>query len=243
MATYPNYNSFPAQNPYMQPPGLGGQDPFSYLRNQYGNVFQQDPGMENARKYQEAVRGQIAMSPFYYAPQTMSSYNQFMADKNLGGGYKQKMDKAYGQLQGAVQGYQQGLGGLRSAAQGRNSVVARQALAQRQAAMGDIAQQAALQGAAGNPALARTALMQQSQVGQNMAAQIAAARSQERQQAQLAYMQALQGNVGNVGNMYNAANQMFTGAQGTWGALNNAGLQAQAQAASAFNQNPNLKAR
>lgn len=246
MAIYPDYNSYPRSGPgnqYMQGPATGGQDQMKYIQNWYGNNFMNNPGMDNARKYMEAQRGYIASNPFVFQPQTMQSYQQFMQDPNLGGGYKQQMDQSYNQLGRAVRGYQGGLAGMRAAAQGRNSVVAQQANAQAQAGMRDIAQQAALQGAAGNPALARTAVMQQAAFGQNMAPQIAAARAQERQAAQQAYMQALQGSVGNYGNLYGAANQMYTGAQSGWGALNNAGLQAHAQATSAFNQNPNLKAR
>ena len=76
-------------------------------------------------------------------------------------------------------------------AAGKNSIVQREALAQRQQAMGDIARQTAMSARGGmNPAMQRAAMMQQSQVGANMAAQVAAARAREQQEAQRAYLAA-----------------------------------------------------
>lgn len=232
-------NMGPPPQPGMPPSNPGG----NWLSNFYNQTWANDPGMENARKAEERYRTDIMMNPNAFYGQTLNNYQQYMNDPSLGGGYKNQMDQGYNQLGQSIRGYEQGLGGLQRLAQGRDSVVAKQAQAQRQLAMQDVAQQAALQGAAGNPALARQAIMQQSSMGQNMAAQIAAMRAQEKQQAQMNYMNALQGNVQNYGNQWNAGNQMYNDARTGWGALNTSAQQSQSQVVNGFNQNPDVRAR
>lgn len=261
MAVYPNYPMLP-QSPLgsFRDQYRGGTmavnpaDPANSDVDYFRSKFVTNRGYDNFKAYQGALQGQLAMDPFRFQPQVNASYDQFMANPALGGGYKQRADAAYGQM--ANPAYmkdlrQQAMGntkymrGLYDQVGDAHSTVLQQALAQRQAAMGDVTRQAAMQqGAQYNPAIARTALMQQAMMGQNMASQIAAARAQERQQALMNYAQARQGAQGAynqaLGQNFGAANQMFTGAQNAWGALNDIGLQGHAQATSAFNQNSNL---
>lgn len=257
MASYPNYPAI-NQNWWQRPDGApptqpnGGynpnlvtssQNPMDSMVDWLGQTFQRQGGAGNWKKYSGAVQGQLALDPFRFQPQAMQQYQQFMGDPNLGGGYKRGADQSFDWYKQQVHRLNNSpvMKEMFANAQGRNSVVDQQANAQRQAAMRDIAMQSSMQqGAQYNPALARTALMQQSMMGQNMAPQIAAMRSQERQQAQLNYMNAMNQNIGNYGNLAGAAQQQYTDANNRFGALSDIGLQGHAQATSAFNQNPNL---
>lgn len=255
---YPNYPTMPQMNNNGQfDPGLVTPQYNDLLRS--GTAYRtqrfiNDGGMDNFNKMRGQYNADVAMNPFTYQQQTMGSYQNFMNDPSLGGGYKQQMDAAYGRmndprymnsLQNQAMGNTGYMKDLYNMAGNKGSVVLQQANAQRQAAMRDIAMQSSMQqGAQYNPALARTALMQQASMGQNMAAQVAAARAQERQQALMNYAQARQAAQGiygqQLGQNYGAANQLYTGAQNAWGAMNDIGLQAHAQQTSAVNQNANL---
>lgn len=171
-------------------------------------------------------------------------YNQDPRTQQGWGQYNQ----AYGNLSGAAAGYQdyannflnKDMRALEGQAYGRykdakghwqnvESYADKYGAAQRQQAQGDIAKQAAMNARGGMSAAdRRNAIMQSSGVGANMASQIAAARTQERQQAMMQYLQAqemqrnarlsgttMMGNVTDAaGNYVGAANQTFGGIGG-----------------------------
>jgi hypothetical protein len=159
-----------------------------------------------------------------------------------------RMDTAYGGMGSAMSGYGSAanqyydqsqaflandMDALRGQAYGEGpSYADAYGAAQRQQAMGDIARQAAM-GARGGMSAAdrRNAIMQQSNVGANMASQIAAMRQQERQQAMQQYLGAQQAQLaaresgvaakGQVfegyGKMYDAAGQGYNTELGRFG--------------------------
>lgn len=123
--------------------------------------------------------GNETRDQFWAQPGMMDAFN--MQRKEVGGALAQDP-----RFSGMMNQMYQGAMGDPS-----QSVVLRQAQAQRQAAMGDIAKQSAMGARGGmSPAMQRAAMMQQSQVGANMAAQVAAARAQERQNQMAQFLQA-----------------------------------------------------
>lgn len=142
---------------------------------------------------------------------------------------------------------------------GKMSFAEQAGFAERDNAMRDIGTQASMQqGAQFNPAIARMAMMQQSGVGQNMAAQIAAQRAQERMAAQQSYIgaqdwlmnsqmggQKMQlgmesDRVGMMSDLYQGGRERWLDQAQTWQNLMDTGLQAHAQGTTAMNQNQQI---
>jgi hypothetical protein len=182
--------------------------------------------------------GQQSLQDYYDDPRVNAARQQAQgAVSRFGGGQlgRQVMDTATGNTSM--------MRGLRAQALGRApSVVNRNAAAQRMGASRDIAFQLQAGGGGNNPALQRAAMMQQGQLGAQMAPKVAAARAAERQAAMGQYMNAQQGarqqalgmgqqQVANAMGMYNTANQGY-------GAGTGIGLQGHQQASSAYNENP-----
>jgi hypothetical protein len=159
--------------------------------------------------------------------------------------YQGMQDRTFGRAAGGIQRFNQRLGAnlndarnflgndmqsLRRAAYGKGqSLTDQYGLAQRQMAQGDIAKQAAMNARGGMSAAdRRNAIMQSSNVGANMAAQLAEQRTAERQQAMQRYLMAQQarrdavaGATGHMGagvdarsNLYNMANAGLAGEAG-----------------------------
>jgi hypothetical protein len=162
-------------------------------------------------------------------------------------GYDQSLG-AFGDAAGGYSKYannflKNDIGALRNQAYGQGPSYAEQyGAAQRQQAQGDIAKQAAM-GARGGMSAAdrRAAIMQSSNVGANMAAQIAAARTQERQAAMQQYLQARQAQlqargmgVEALGAVNNAQAGRYGMDQTGWGGFTQAGQTTTAQQGNAF---------
>lgn len=139
-------------------------------------------------------QGQMAQDPRIAATQGKMDYRQ----DQLGSSVSDFARGAQRYGQDARGFLSKDMGSLRGAAYGQGQSYADLwGAQQRQQAMGDIARQAAM-GARGGMTAAdrRNAIMQQSNVGANMASGIAAAREQERQQAMQTYLGAQQAQLG-----------------------------------------------
>lgn len=160
-----------------------------------------DDALEMARPY---AFGEAFAGPNYDKFSSMVQNDPRLSGANQA--YDQSLGRMQGsadQFSGAAQRYnkqsqnflngmtRQG-GALHKAAFGNGpSYADKYGAAQRQQAQGDIARQAAMGSRGGmNAASQRAAIMQSSNVGANMASQVAAARVQERQQAMQQYLSA-----------------------------------------------------
>ena len=127
------------------------------------------------------------MNTFFQNPNVAAARGMTeQAMGQFGQGYQDQIRQMAGG-QGAV------MGQMRNMAMGQDSVVNRTAQAQRQAQARQMAMNTAAAGGQGNPLAMRNMAMAQGQMGQGMAAQVAAARAQERQQAQQNYLNARMG--------------------------------------------------
>jgi len=204
-------------------------------------LSEQDPG--------EAVRlmgmGEFLKDPYAQQKHQMQGY---MNDPRITQLYGQQQDALTG-MQGAAEGFNQyaqnwgeGKGGMMDmfgqAARGQSpSLADKYGAVARQQAQGDIAKQAAMSSRGGTDlASRRAAIMGASNVGANMAGQIAAARVGERQQAMQQYLQARQAQAGvmqagaqGMGQAAGAYNQPMNAAQMGRGGTIAAGQQDQSQ--------------
>lgn len=148
---------------YGQKAALGNLLDPSAIFNKWQGMYQSDPMMRT---------GQMGYDTSMWDMNRASQGFQDYAGKYL----NKTMPQLYNQAMGNGPSYAEKYGA-----------------AQRQQAQGDIARQAAMNARGGMSAAdRRSAIMQSSGVGANMAAQIAAARVQERQQAMQQYLQAAQ---------------------------------------------------
>lgn len=166
---------------------------------------------------------QSQLDSYYADPRINQLYDQQQGALGAMGGAMDEFGEAARGFNQYAQGFLgEDMGALRGQAYGQGPSYAQQyGAAQAQQAQGDIAKQAAM-GARGGMSAAdrRAAIMQSSNVGANMAAQIAAARVQERQQAMQQYLnaQAMQAQVRGQG--VDAMGNLATGRINQVGAYN-----------------------
>jgi hypothetical protein len=184
-------------------------------------------GFNQAFNPQQFQQSQLAS--YYADPRINQLYDQQQGALGAMGGAMDKFGAAARGFNQYAQGFlgnqsdpRSAMGQLWGQAQGQGPSYAQQyGAAQAQQAQGDIARQAAM-GARGGMSAAdrRAAIMQSSNVGANMAAQIAAARVQERQQAMQQYLnaQAMQAQVRGQG--VDAMGNLATGRINQVGAYN-----------------------
>lgn len=171
-------------------------------RDMYNQVMSGGTGMDQLQNYAKYGAAGSLLNPSVAYNQWNDLYNQ---DPRINAA-NQRYDDAYAGLNKSATGFgdyanrflNSDVGTLQAQAYGtgkyadpNNSYAAMYGRAQAQQAQGDIAKQAAM-GARGGMTGAdrRNAIMQSSNVGANMASQIAAARVQERQAAMQQYLQA-----------------------------------------------------
>jgi hypothetical protein len=194
------YKAFLKEQQGSGTPGTGYAP--GYSADLYRDMAAQDPRSGMAGRHNQTAD---SIDPFAFEQRTSDffandpRFNQAWAQGQgglvgMGVSNRSMLNQAQG-LGRASQNFLQGaVKQLGNRAAGRGPMLAdAYGAQQRMQAMGDIAQQTAMAGRGGNnPALARASILQQANVGANMASGIAAARLQEQQAAMQQFMQARQ---------------------------------------------------